>query len=95
MLEGFMESVRALTEVDTENFIINPSSGSPLQEAENGLSGNDFVKEQKATNHLVATDENRADENTGVNAGRTSTESILKRIGGLIRKISGKIFGRK
>ena len=47
MLEGFMESVRALTEVDTENFIINPSSGPPLQEAETELSGNDFAKEQK------------------------------------------------
>ena len=95
MLEGFMESVRALTEVDTENFIINPSSGPPLQEAETELSGNDFAKEQKATDHHVATDENRADANTGVNAGRTSTESILKRIGGLIKKIAGKIFGRK
>jgi hypothetical protein len=33
-----MESVRALTEVDTENFIINPSSGPALQKAETGSS---------------------------------------------------------
>ncbi|MGI6321842.1 MAG: hypothetical protein ACOXZO_00760 [Bacteroidales bacterium] len=42
--------------------------------------------------HLVATDENRPDENP---AGRTPQEFILKRIRGLIRKIVGKIFGRK
>jgi len=95
MLEGFMESVRALTEIDPENFIRNSSLNSPLQKAEIESSNNNLVKDLKTTDHLFSTDKNRPDENTGIIAGNSSSESFFKKIGGLIRKITGKIFGRK
>ncbi len=95
MLEGFMDSVRALTEVDTEAFIRNSSLNSVLQKTENESFGKDVLKHPPIKNHLVAPEENKPEENSGIVKVDASSGSFFKKLGGLLRMMAAKVLGRK
>ena len=94
LLEGFMDSVKALTEVDTESFIRNSSLNSLIQNQENDSSGKGAQVHEITENKIETTEDNLPGENEIVTV-QISTGSFLKRIGGAFKKMAEAIFRRK
>jgi len=95
MLEGFMESVRALTEVNTEAFIRNSSLDSVLQKTENELFSKEVLKNPPINNPLEAPEKNKPEESAGIVKVDTPSGSFFKKLGGLIRMMAEKVLGKK
>lgn len=94
MLEGFMESVRALTEVDTEAFTRNDSLKSVMQEAEddkpdNIIADNTSIKDHTDNPHS----KNPVNEPEPVPEERTSY-TFFKKIKGFLLNIAAKLTGK-
>jgi len=94
MLEGFMDSVRALTEIDTESFVRNSSLQSLIHEEDNNLKASDNVEDEKSTNHIADKDVVKPVENKANIAENTSSGSFFKKLGGFFRLIAEKFLGR-
>ncbi len=95
MLEGFMDSVRALTEIDTEAYIRNTSLNSLKHRAEDEATYNS-VKEDKAI--VTNPDDPDGSKPSGKmenEAGTVSSRSIFKIFGSFLRKMTAKILGRE
>jgi len=95
MLEGFMDSVRALTEVDTEAFIRNSSLNSLLQKGNDDTLTSDKEEDTAITNHPDTKEDYKPDENQEIVTGNTSSGSFLKKLGGILRRMAARILGRE
>ncbi len=95
MLEGFMESVRALTEIDTESFIKNSSLKSLLQKEENETINSSESKDEGITNHLIVNADDKPDKNQVTDTGKTSSGSFFRMLGGILRTMAARILGRE
>lgn len=95
MLEGFMDSVRALTEVDTEAFISYSSPDPLLQSTKNESNISNIEINSDVTEHLVKAEDNTAAEIHVPVAEKTVEGSLFKKLGRLLKAMIGKIFGRK
>ncbi len=91
MLEGFMDSVRALTEVDTESFIKNFPLQSLLKKEKNDPFSSSKIIDADVANHLTAPEDGKPDEIQAAVPGKSSSGSFFKKIGGLLRKMAAKI----
>jgi len=94
MLEGFMESVRALTEVDTEAFIKNSSLNSLLQVTENKSSEINMVSDPGIKENLIQAEDNRPTEIHIPVAGKNADGSLFKKLGRFLKTMAARILGR-
>jgi SNF2 family DNA or RNA helicase len=90
MLEGFMESVRALTEIDTESYTKNSSLQSLLQTEEEVHLSENISKDSSDKDHHISTENEMQIETEGNVAGSLSSGSFLKKLVGAIRKMLAK-----
>jgi len=95
MLEGFMDSVRALTEVDTEAFIRNSSLNSLLQKENDDTLTSGKEEDTAITNHPDTKEDYKPDENQETVTGNTSSGSFFKKLGGILRRMAARILGRE
>ncbi len=95
MLEGFMNSVKALTEIDTESFIKNTSLLQLLQKKDNDILSDGQGKDRVITSHLNTKEDYEPDENKEIFTGSISSGSFFKKIGGILRRMTAIILGRK
>ncbi len=96
MLEGFMSSVKALTEIDTESFIKNSSLQPLLQKEDNDtLADGEAKGSTTITNHLIKDEDHKPDERGEIVPGNTSSGSFFKKIGVAIRMMVQRILGRE
>jgi SNF2 family DNA or RNA helicase len=94
MLEGFMDSVRALTEIDTGSFIKNTSLQSLLQKDEKDQFSDGKAKSQDITNLVNSIEDKKQVTNQATVTGKISSGSFFKILGGLIKRMAARILGR-
>jgi SNF2 family DNA or RNA helicase len=94
MLEGFMDSVRALTEIDTESFVKNSSLQSLLQKGEDDSKKGDIGENAMNPDQLIEKEVFESAVSQENIAKNTSSGSFFKKLGGFFRKIASKILGR-
>jgi spore cortex formation protein SpoVR/YcgB (stage V sporulation) len=80
MLEGFLDSVRALTEIDTETFIGNSSINPLPQNPEVESINCNPAKDPDDTDHLIKTEDNRQSENQEPVADINADGSLFKNL---------------
>ncbi len=95
MLEGFMNSVKALTEIDTESFIKNSSLQSLLKKEENDPFGSDKSNAAGITNQLTAAEDEKPIENQVSVTGNTSSGSFFRKLGFLLTLVINILISDK
>ncbi|MBN2434361.1 MAG: DEAD/DEAH box helicase [Spirochaetes bacterium] len=93
MLEGFMDSVRALTEIDTESYIKNSFQQQPftVNEKESVRRKNEETSENPETS--AAADSIKTASTCVKNSYPSG--SLISRLGGFLKKLAAKILNRK
>jgi superfamily II DNA or RNA helicase len=92
MLEGFMDSVRALTEIDTESYVKNSFQQQPfaVNEKESIRRKNEETSENPETS--AAADSIKTASTCVKNSYPSG--SLMSRLGGFLKKLAAKILNR-
>lgn len=93
MLEGFMDAVRTLTEIDTETYSRNAYQQSHHSDDDKEeMQAEDTVSEEKKVIPGVIDERKPV---TGTFVAQKTSSTLMKRLGGFIRKLAAKLLGRE